>query len=141
MDLASVHALHCYYIWANRLREHFDSVLVRSGWPTDETFPIWFADDVGLFLSHWYAALYVVIEGYQELSLHDDRIDALLGSPNIELLRRYRNGVDHFQRTYFDARFVDFMGAVDTPQWVRNLNLEFGRFFLETLRKARGAAA
>lgn len=84
-------------------------------------------------MSHWYASLYVVVEGYQELNLHDAKIDALLTSPHVHLLRRYRNGVDHFQKTYFDARFVDFMGPPDTPQWARNLNREFGRFFLEIL--------
>jgi len=77
----------------------------------------------------------------RELGLHDAKIDALLASPNVELLRRYRNGVDHFQKAYFDARFVNFMGPPDTPQWTRDLNRELGRFFLETLSKGRGAGA
>lgn len=135
MEMNAVLALHRYYIWTNRLREHFDKALAVRGLPKASDFPTWFADDPGLFMSHWYAALYVVVEGYRKLGLHDAEVDALLASPNVDLLRRYRNGVSHFQKTYFDARFVDFMGSSDTPQWTRDLNRELGRFFIETLRK------
>jgi hypothetical protein len=49
-------------------------------------------------MSYWYAALYVVIEGWRDLGLADATIDALLQSPNVDLLKRYRNGVFHFQK-------------------------------------------
>jgi Resolvase, N terminal domain len=62
-----------------------------------------------LYMSYWYGGLYVVIEGWQELSLSDAVIDATLQSPNVDLLRRYRNGVFHFQRDYNDERFLAFM--------------------------------
>ena len=116
MDNDAVHTLHRYYIWANRLRDYFDKSLATKGMPSEASFPAWFAEDVGLFMSHWYAALYVVVEGYRELGLQNAKVDALLTSPNVDLLRRYRNGVDHFQKSYFDARFVDFMGPPDSPQ-------------------------
>lgn len=133
--------LHRYWIWANRLRDLLDRVLAQRGMPTEESFPVWFADDPGLLMSHWYAALYVVVEGYQELGLHDAGIDQLLASSYVDLLRRYRNGVCHFQRGYFDSRFIDFMGPPGTPAWVRKLNAEFGRFFLEQLRNAGAESA
>jgi hypothetical protein len=141
MDMNALVALHRYYIWTNRLREWFDRSLAVCGWPKASDFPTWFADDPGLFMSHWYASLYVVVEGYQELGLHDTKVDSLLASSNVHLLKRYRNGVDHFQKTYFDLRFVDFMGTADTPQWTRDLNRELGRFFIETLRKESGSSA
>ena len=141
VDYMALGALHRYFMWANRLRDHFYRALAARGPATEADFPIWFADDVGLFMSHWYAALYVVIEGYRELDLHDAKIDALLRSPNVDLLRRYRNGVDHYQKDYFDGRFLDFMGPPETPQWARDLNGEFGRFLIETIRKRTGAAA
>jgi hypothetical protein len=60
-------------------------------------------------MSYWYGGLYVVIEGWQELGLSDAVIDATLQSPNVHLLRRYRNGVFHFKKDYNDERFLAFM--------------------------------
>jgi hypothetical protein len=82
--------LHRYYIWANRMRTHFDEVISKGmldGKAEIESF---------LYMSYWYGGLYVVIEGWRELKLTDNTIDILLQSPNVELLRRYRNAVFHF---------------------------------------------
>ena len=51
----------------------------------------------------------MVIEGWQELGLADPAVDRLLMSPKVDLLRRYRDGVFHFQPDYFDSRFMDFI--------------------------------
>jgi hypothetical protein len=130
---ADVVTLHRYYIWANKFRTHFDQITaaVASANP-DTTDPLfWFADEGGLFLSYWYTALYVVIEGWKRLRFQDAEIDVLLTSPNVEHLKRYRNGVCHFQPQYLDDRFQGMMGSPDSVQWVRNLNSAFGRFFLQ----------
>jgi hypothetical protein len=95
---------------------------------------IWFADDAGLFLSYWYAALYVVVEGWHELKCQDLEIDHFLTSPNVQHLRRYRNGVCHFHRKYLDERFLEITASADSVQWVRSLNDSFGRFFLQRER-------
>ena len=50
-----------------------------------------------------------MIEGWQQLELKDKIIDRLLVSKNVILLKRYWNGVFHYQKTYFDKRFSDFM--------------------------------
>lgn len=94
-------AFHRYFIWANRLRTEFDRILA-SGTRPSEIASTWFADEHGLFMSHWYAGLYVVVEGWRELGFHDNEIDTLLSSSNVEHLRRYRNGVCHFQPRYLD---------------------------------------
>ena len=87
-------------------------------------------------MSYWYGGLFVVIEGWKELQLSDSVIDGLLASPNVELLRRYRNGVFHFQRDYHDQRFHEFMTqGIDEIVWVRALNEQFGRFFLEQINR------
>lgn len=130
-------ALHRYYIWANRLRDHFDIAIAASRLIDQQEST--FADDQGLFLSHWYAALYVVVEGWQELKLADTEIDALLSSPNIDLLHRFRNGVCHYQRNYSDPRFLDLMQAQGVVPWVRQLNMTFGRYFLQNLTSKAGA--
>ena len=81
-------------------------------------------------MSYWYGGLYVVIEGWHELGLSDPTLDELVQSSNVALLKRYRNGVFHFQKQYFDQRFTDFMASQDSVPWVRKLNLAFGDYFL-----------
>jgi len=122
----SIITLHRYFIWADRMRVHFDEVISKGA--LDEATQI----DGFLYMSYWYGGLYVVIEGWQKLKRSDPVIDTMLQSPNVDLLRRYRNGVFHFQNNYNDKRFLAFMEeGKDSVSWVRSLNVHFGRFFLE----------
>jgi len=123
-------ALHRYYIWANRMRTHFDEVIQGSvyGGARSEI-------ESFLYMSYWYGGLFVVIEGWRELGLSEPTVDKLLASPNVELLRRYRNGVFHFQRDYNDDRFLAFMREGEkTVPWVRDVTLHLGRYFLQRFR-------
>ena len=111
------------------MRTHFDNFLNKKIQKTipDNQFNI----KSFLYMSYWYGGLFVVIEGWKELGLTDKKINALLNSPNIDLLRRYRNGVFHFQKDYSDERFLGFMrDGRNCVDWIRNLNQEFGRYFL-----------
>jgi hypothetical protein len=127
-ELSPIVTLHRYFIWANRMRTHFDEILNREQFSYEGTAQI----ESFLYMSYWYAGLYVVIEGWKALELSDTVIDELVNSPNVELLRRYRNGVFHFQRNYNDQRFDEFMTqGTDEVAWVRSLNEQFGRYFLE----------
>lgn len=124
-DSAAILTLHRYFIWANRMRTHFDDLLKEKqrlkGWEVE----------ANLYMSYWYGGLYVVVEGWRELKLSDAAIDQLLSSRNADLLRRYRNGVFHFQKKYYDERFTALIrDGEDVVDWVRTLNREFGRFFL-----------
>ncbi len=84
------------------------------------------------WMPYWYGALYVVVEGWQDLGLTDDEIDGLLTSPNVGLLKRYRHGVFHYQRTYHDRRLIDLIAeGAETASWVRQLHDAFGRWFLD----------
>jgi hypothetical protein len=122
-------------MWANRMRELFDEALGRRD-KTDHD-ALWFADDVGIFMSYWYSGLYVVVEGWRALRLIDPEIDTLLKSPHVEDLRRYRHGVCHFQRKYLDERFIEIAQNPGAVSWVRDLNRSFGEFFLRTIREGR----
>lgn len=139
-------ALHRYWMHANRMRQHFEAALKRdppkvrplTGKPSKEDIyhvmveaVRYAADDRGMFMSYWYGSLYVVVEGWKQLSVHDVEIDRLLQSTNVRALKLCRNGIFHFQRNYFDNRFVEFMKSSDSVAWVRKLHSEFGRFFLE----------
>ena len=135
--------LHRYFIWANRMREHFDNTLTdpkriaESKKEASKYYRIFFADDPGIFMSYWYGGLYVVIEGWKKLGFHDPDIDYLINSPNVVLLRRYRNGAFHFQKDYFDKRFQEFWQEQGTVAWVRELNKKFSDFFLRELSKEK----
>ncbi|PIT06320.1 hypothetical protein TSA1_26560 [Bradyrhizobium nitroreducens] len=77
---------------------------------------------------------YVVIEGYRELRLKDEAIDALLGANNYEArLRRFRNAVFHYQEDPFDKRLIEFLDAEDSEHWGKALYEAFEKFFEKVL--------
>jgi hypothetical protein len=81
-----------------------------------------------MYLSYWYAGLYVVCEGWQELKLSDPEIDSLLASPHLALLKRFRHGVYHFQPDYFDKRLMNpFVLGKDFDDWIESLTGAFHR--------------
>jgi len=124
-------ALHRYFIWANKMRTDFDVLLAkRKNTKVPESL-ILIEDN--MYMSYWYAGLYVVIGGWQELKLQDTAIDTLLKREDyVDLLRRYRNGVFHYQKDYFDSRFADVWSQdQDFITWVRELNRQLGRYFLQ----------
>jgi len=95
-----------------------------------------------LYMSLWYGELYVVIEGWKELGLSDRAVDALLASPNVDLLKRYRNGAFHFQKNYFDERFLEFIrDGKDAAAWVGDLNRAFGDYFIRRFSQQQTASS
>jgi hypothetical protein len=128
--------LHRYFIWADRMRLHFDNTLKNKENLDEKRFSI----DSFLYMSYWYGSLYVLIEGWQELGLQDNTVNSLLNSPNVDLLRRYRNGVFHFQKEYWDKRFLEFMTEGENcVAWVRQLTEVFSEYFLGNLLKIENA--
>ena len=126
--------LHRYYISANLMRTHFDETLARYN--SHEGTKL----DSLLYMELWYASLYVVIEGWKILKFKDNKIDCLLSSSNVSLLKNYRNCVFHFQRAYHDERVLKFIAEKDIVEWVRSLNQEFGRYFLTAELQSAGKA-
>lgn len=128
--------LYKYFIWADSMKTAYENLLDRR---TSEIIPVVkFEAEYNLYISYWFGSLYVVIEGWNELNLKDKEIDSLLKSHNVNLLRRYRNGVFHFQRDYFDERFMGFLrDGVSRIEWVQVLHGEFERFFAEWWQKCR----
>jgi len=127
-----IFALHRYYLWANFMRTQFEEVLVKS--KVDKNF-----DSEGIYkfmyMSFWYGELYVVIEGWNRLSLTDRTIDALLKeSEMVELLKRYRNGAFHYQSSYYNNRFINLMREDKIVKWIRKLNNALGAYFLKQFK-------
>lgn len=123
--------LHRYYIWTNKMRTDFDSHLENENRIPRAQFEI----EAFMYMSLWYALLYVVIEGWQELKLKDDKIDSLLKSDNVGLLKSYRHGIFHFQKKYKSSKLEKLDKKREAAKWMRDLNKEFGRFFLEKLNQ------
>jgi hypothetical protein len=91
----------------------------------------------GLKMCLWYGMLYVVIEGWREAQLSDPEVDRLLASPNTELLRRFRNGMFHFQKDqWLPTKLSDFFVPTNqTVEWVRAVTTELRRYLMTEMNK------
>ena len=127
-----------YFMAASLMSQEFDKHL-RS--PKDHALanrnPMAFLiSKAGLKMCLWYGMLYVVVEGWQEAKLSDPEVDRLLSSPNTELLRRFRNGMFHFQRDYWlPSKFATFFEPKSkTVEWVRALTTEIRRSLIAEMK-------
>jgi hypothetical protein len=66
---AEILTLHRYFIWQTRMREHFYDRLAEETPPPPEGH---IDTETFMYMSYWYAALYVLVEGWRELGLHDE---------------------------------------------------------------------
>ena len=128
---AEIATLHRYYLHASFLKTGFDENLLVKGAATFES-DHYLEQWIWIYL--WYGCLFVVVEGWQELGLVDMHVDAMLESTQVGLLKRFRNGVFHFQRSMYDERFLGMMReGVESARWARELHEAFGKFFLTWL--------
>jgi hypothetical protein len=76
-----------------------------------------------------------VIEGSQDLKLHDQKIDARLQLPNVDALKRLRHATFHFQNQFISHKMYHFLAAKDSVPWIRSLTEAFSEFFLRCTAK------
>ena len=122
-----------YYLWSNQMNVHLRQYTgkdnaAKSFVATDYVF-------LQLYMSLWCASLYVVIEGWGRLNLHDSAVDVLLASPNVALLKKFRNGVFHYQNAVFHEKLKALAERTDVSDWVVKLHEELGRCIPEFLQK------
>jgi hypothetical protein len=135
MNASPVLSLYRYFVAASRMQHHFEANPVpfeepQSAKPEDRNRVLeLFAGPRGNFMYYWYGSLYAVVEGFQKLQLNDQTIDALLGSPNVNALRRCRNGAFHFRPTYFSARSLKAISTDEFVRWVREVMTAFRSYF------------
>jgi hypothetical protein len=120
-------ALHKYYLWASRMKDHAQTCGAQPEAGFEQK--VWRQRMIS-YAALWLSLLFVVCEGWTELELKDPSVDALLGSPHRDLLRRFRNGAFHFQSNYFDDRFTDFFVSDEPTQWAKELHAAFGAWFV-----------
>jgi hypothetical protein len=129
-----------YFIAADEMRIRFEETLkhveglhslVREGRLSAEgvrkAFD-YFAGEQGVFMLYWPAALYVVVEGFRELRLHDEKIEKLLESSHVDALRLVRNATFHFQKKFISAKLMPFSND-DAIDWAWSLHVAFDEFF------------
>jgi hypothetical protein len=79
----------------------------------------------------FYGLLFVVIEGYQEIGLHDPEVDALLANENVALMKRCRNYVFHFQAELGSDKLMNFLEAPGTEIWSQQIFKALGKFLFK----------
>lgn len=130
-EVFKLFSLDRYLLWSMEMRQHYRQVGAKVT-STPSFFENENASRAFMYLSYWLAGLYVVCEGWQELKLSDPEIDALLKSPHLEALKRYRHGVYHYQADYFDERFMKALVlGKNFDDWVDSLTRAFVSYFDE----------
>lgn len=121
--------LHRYFISAHLMRREFERELDR-----EVDTPTGLSIKGYAFLSLWYAALYVTVEGWQQSEFSDPVVDSLLADETkLNLLRIYRNSIFHFQPDYWPEKKIGFLKGSETALWVRELHDAVGNSLLERL--------
>lgn len=117
-----------YVYWSDVERKQYEAHKSEDGEPT-----------LGLttvLMVQWYAALWVAVEGWRQCPLSDETVDELLTDPafedNVQLLRRFRNGVYHYQRDLISDRLLAFLRQGEhAVTWAFLLHEEFMRVIWE----------
>lgn len=78
----------------------------------------------------WFASEYVVIEGWRESQFTEPEIEGILerNAESIEILRRARNAVFHFQKEPYEKRIMAFAVEFERDGWLVDLHEAFLRF-------------
>jgi hypothetical protein len=129
--------LYRYFAYAAFMRSRFQREM------DPEWFKLFTADESGLlmfflsppgiYLMYSYAGIYLVIEGWRDLGLKDEKIDDLLQSPFVDRLRRFRNATFHYQKELLSWKHLEFFGTEEerTEEWLNQLYRGLERFFAE----------
>jgi hypothetical protein len=131
--------LHKYFMTASLMAQDFDRHLKSPQQfqckDVAEEVMMFLVSKAGLTMCLWYGALYVVVEGWQQMGMSDPEVDQLLRSPNVKLLKGVRNSVFHFQKHWLDKRQAAFFGESSSVAWVRQLTEALRRVLLAEMRR------
>ena len=138
MDLGLV-SLHKHWVTADALDFHLRRSLASPEPQEAHGVPAALAEigeklSAFAVISVWYSLLFVIVEGYQELKIQDDEIDALLARDDLlNALRLFRNATFHFQREPISPKLLGLLTTPDSEVWLKDLNRAFRRFFENSL--------
>jgi hypothetical protein len=134
-----------YFMAADLMSQEFDEHLTRD--PNDSALhdgnPMAFlVSKAGLKMCLWYAMLYVVVDGWRLCKLSDPEVDELLKSPNVKLLKQFRDGMFHFQPGQWLPKKLSgfFEPKNKTVEWVRALTTDLRRSLLAEMKNITAKA-
>lgn len=122
-----------YLSWADLVRRTYEAEFTTRDEPGTTT-NVWGADFA--WMAYWYGSLFVVIEAYESIGYGDPVIDSLLAHPGQyrDLLRRFRNGIFHYQADPIDRKLLDLLTkGEEHVLWVHALHDEFMRLLREQI--------
>ena len=127
-DARRIYAWARYVFWAEVECQQYDAYER----PEDES-PLGLST---VLMLQFYAALWVAVEGWRESPLSDETVDELLTDPafdqNVQLLRRFRNGVYHYQSDLINEKLLAFLREGEhAVTWAFLLHDEFKRVVWE----------
>lgn len=131
-----VFTLYRYYLYAvvmrDNLRKENSEDYIKSLKDDASSVILIFSSPVGVYMTYFYSALYLIIEGWKELKLSDETIDQFIASSHTEKLRLFRNATFHYQKEPISPKLVQFLGTEEeaTEKWINALYTEFGRYFM-----------
>ena len=129
--------LYRYYLYAVVMRENFKNQKIEDFINKLDNHPtsvlLFFSSEAGIYMTYLYSAIYLVIEGWKDLKLSDEKINELINSPNTDKLMLLRNDTFHYQKEPLSTKLIQFFGSEEeaTEKWINELYGEFGRFFKE----------
>lgn len=132
IKIATLYRYHLYAVVMhdNLKKENIEDLIKNLKDDISSVFLI-FSSPVGIYITYFYSALYLIIEGWKELKLSDEKVDNLIASPNTNKLRLFRNATFHYQKEPLSPKLLQFLGSKEeaTEKWIGELYSEFGRFF------------
>jgi hypothetical protein len=122
-----------YLYWADIAREEFLDFDREIRGDTESNRDNWWR--LFSIMSRWYASMWTVIEGWDVIKGKDDKIGLLLQkADNRNTLKRYRNGVYHFQISLVESKFSEMLSTKEVMMpWIDKLHMEFLRYYWEWL--------
>ena len=134
LDKLAIAGLHRHWIYADAIKDKIDRshnapVISETNLPPAlEAAASMFSTFSAL--SVWYALLYVVVEGYQELDIKHQKMDELLSeNEKVSALRLFRNAIFHVQSKPINEKLLGFLEATDSEYWINELNTAMKDFF------------
>ncbi|MBN1942901.1 MAG: hypothetical protein JW849_06360 [Phycisphaerae bacterium] len=129
--------LYKYFAYASHMRKLFREAMTDD-WmkvytPDMQGAVNFFLSPPGIYFMYSYSGIFLVIQGWESLELHDPKIDKLLESPFVDRLRKFRNATFHYQKDMLSPKHLQFFGTQEekTEEWLNSLYAEFERFFIE----------
>lgn len=136
VDINHFISLHKYFIMAAMMKDDFQAYIKNNASVINEPRHLLKASS---YMSLWYAELYVVIEGWKELNLDNQFINHLLTDEELDLLRKFRNGIFHYQKEYIhENKIMSFINNDKSVTWVLLLHERLSTWFAENLKKLKG---